>query len=76
MPVTKEQAEVEDNFHSSIYKNTDGSCQRWRRNGKTQFWKTRPEDFRVPIKYGLRRYSAIERHNAEQFHVSKDCPNN
>ena len=36
---------------------------RWwklRRNGKTQRWKTRPNDFRIPIKFGLKNYGAIE----------------
>lgn len=73
MAVTKHQAETEDSFHSSVYTNADGSCQRWRRNGKTQTWKTRPEDFRVPIKYGLRGFSAIEKSSADLFHVASEC---
>jgi hypothetical protein len=35
---------------------------RWwrvRRNGRTQTWKTRPGEFRIPIKAGLRVYAAI-----------------
>lgn len=30
-----------------------------RRNGRTQTWKTRPNDFRIPIKYGFRGTGAI-----------------
>ena len=50
------------------------TVERWRRNGETKTWKTRPGDFRLPIKYGLRRYSAITPSNVDQFHVAKDCP--
>ncbi len=35
---------------------------RWikaRRNGKTQTWKTRPSEFRIPLKYGFRGYAEI-----------------
>ena len=39
----------------------------WRRNGKTKLWKTRPDDFRVPIKYGLREYSYITPENVHLF---------
>ena len=35
-------------------RNRDGSPLRARVNGKVKTWKTRPEDFRVPMKYGLR----------------------
>jgi hypothetical protein len=31
----------------------------WRRNGATQIWKTRPGEFRVPVKYGLRNYGQL-----------------
>jgi hypothetical protein len=31
----------------------------WRRNGATQTWKTRPGEFRVPVKYGLRGYGQL-----------------
>ena len=35
-------------------RNADGSPQRWRVNGKVKLWKTRPDDYRVPLKYGLK----------------------
>lgn len=73
--ITKEQAMTENQFHSSLYKNSDGTCQRWRRNGATQTWKTRESDFRVPIKYGIGGYMAIDRLNAQLFHLPEDCPN-
>lgn len=46
----------------------------WRRNGETKTWKTRPGEFRVPIKYGLRGYSYIDNHNVGEFHAASDCP--
>ena len=45
----------------------------WRRNGATQTWKTRPEDFRMPVKHGLRDYSAVER-TWNNVHAPEDCP--
>lgn len=50
--ITKEQALTEDMFH-------DKDCRRWRRNGKTQTWKTRPDEFRVPVKFGLYAYDQL-----------------
>jgi len=41
-------------FEHTSLKNADGSPLRARRNGKTQFWKTRPSDFRIPAKHGLK----------------------
>lgn len=31
----------------------------WRRNGATQTWKTRPGEFRIPVKYGMRNYGYL-----------------
>jgi hypothetical protein len=33
-----------------------------RRNGRTQCWKTRPNEFRIPIKAGLYVYDALTHH--------------
>jgi hypothetical protein len=41
------------------YYNADGTPQTYRQNGKIQFWKTRPEDFRIPVKRGLYEYGEI-----------------
>lgn len=30
-----------------------------RRNGQTQTWKTRPSEFRIPVKAGLKAYGEI-----------------
>jgi len=47
---------------------------RVRVSGRCQTWKTRPEAFRLPVKFGLRTSLAIEPHNAHLFHLASDCP--
>ena len=37
----------------------NGNLWNVRRNGKTKLWKTRPDDFVVPIKYGFKSYGHI-----------------
>lgn len=44
-----------------------------RRNGKTQVWKTRPDEFRVPVKHGLYDYGEITQDNASDFHLAMEC---
>lgn len=34
--------------------NSDGTPARCRANGNLKLWKTRPEDFSLPVKYGLK----------------------
>jgi hypothetical protein len=46
----------------------------WRVNGACKVWKTRPEAFSLPIKYGFRGpYSYITEQNAAEFHAAEDC---
>lgn len=47
----------------------NGRFWRCRRNGKTQTWKTRPDDYRIPVKAGLKATGAIEPHTLHQFRV-------
>lgn len=76
--ITKEQATDSKNteFHSSVWHNKDGSCERWRRNGQTKTWKTMTERFILPVKYGLRSYNGITDINAGEFHLASECPQN
>lgn len=85
--VTKEQAIVTREFHyaprcelltivnenSHAHPKSRPTIERWRRNGQTQTWVTRPNDFKVPIKYGLRDYTYITQDNAHEFHRAEDC---
>ena len=48
--------------------------ERWRVSGMTKTWKTRPEAFEVPIKYGLRGHSYLAGYNAHLFHLATECP--
>jgi hypothetical protein len=50
----------------------------WRRNGRNQTWKTRPNEFRVPIKwgfgYGKGSYNYITENNLKWWHMRSECP--
>lgn len=52
--LTYEEALNAQHFESLIHKNRDGSRLRARRNGKTKTWKTRSEQFEIPLKHGLK----------------------
>jgi uncharacterized protein YdiU (UPF0061 family) len=70
--ITREQAlELKhgDVLEHVSLKNSDGTPQRWRVNGATRTWKTRPADFRVPIKRGLREYGILSPDTAHLFSV-------
>ena len=67
--ITKSQALTENHFEMIHRNNADGSPVRWRRNGATKIWKTRPDEFRIPVKYGLYQYGYIDQDNADQFQV-------
>lgn len=47
---------------------------RVRVSGQCQTWKTRPAEFRLPVKYGMWESGAITEANAADFHVAADCP--
>ena len=49
------------------------SVETWRSNGRAKSWKTRPEAFRLPIKYGLYGYGAIDERNAGEYHLASEC---
>lgn len=69
--VTKEEAMTANAFHENHVEG--GKVYRWRRNGKTQTWKTRPDEFKVPVKYGLYQYAYITDANAHMFHTEDSC---
>jgi hypothetical protein len=70
--ITKEQAISAPAFHEDH--EPGAKVYRWRRNGVTKVWKTRPDEFRVPVKYGIKSYHYITDLNAEGFHTEADCP--
>lgn len=69
--ITYEQALSADEFH--LAHRMKGKVHRWRRNGTTKTWKTRPGHFRIPVKYGLYQYGYITHDTASHFHVAGHC---
>lgn len=74
--ITKAEAMTAREFHEESIPCDGKRSNRWRRNGKTQTWKTRPDEFRVPVKFGLRGYGNITELNASDFHTAENCPYN
>lgn len=69
MLTRKQLTELEygDILYHSLYKNSDGSPQRWRVNGKVITRKTKPNKVTVPLKFGLYAYDKI--HRIHEFNV-------
>jgi len=78
--ITFDQAVNSKEFHFRECKITIGprggqkiSREIWRRNGMTQTWKTRPGEFRIPVKFGLNKCNQIWHYDADKFHAAEDC---
>ena len=67
--LTKENNEGVHCFYHKAAKNPDKSRLRARRNGKTKYWKTRPDNFKIPVKYGLYQYFYIDENNANEWTI-------
>lgn len=65
--ITRQNAETIQNFHHVSATNADKTPVRARRNGKTQTWKTRPTEFKIPVKYGLKACFYITNDNAHEW---------
>lgn len=90
--ITKQQAEALGNgtLHAEIHCEVVRQCirivgarggvtmkvARVRPSGKCKTWKTRPNEFRLPVKFGLYENGAITHENAGSFHLADDCPAN
>ena len=72
MGITRNDAMTCHEFHENH--EPAGKIYAWRANGACQIWKTRPEDFRLPVKYGIRSYDAITPATAHMFHRADQCP--
>lgn len=68
--VTKQIAITANTFTHITALKKDNSPLTVRRNGKTQLWKTRPNDFKVPVKYGLYEYFYITQDNCNEWNVN------
>jgi hypothetical protein len=58
-------------FEHKTIKNKNGSPLRCRVNGKTKTWKTRPDEFKIPVKYGMKCCFYITKENANDW--QKTC---
>lgn len=57
-------------LHHVILKNADKTPVRCRVNGKCQTWATRPTEFRLPVKHGLKSTFDITHENAAEWVVA------
>ena len=79
MPMTLEQAkrlQHRDILHHDVNKNVDGTCQRWRVNGKVKTWKRHPDRVQVPLKYGMWGYDYLTEGRLDCMHLESECPMN
>lgn len=68
--VTFESVESTREFWNRTARNSDGSPLRCRANGRVKTWKTRPNEFRLPVKYGLRECFYITEATAYQWTIA------
>lgn len=74
MPITLEQAKnlkYGDILYHVKNKNSDGTPQRWKVNGKVKTWKRSPERVRVPLKHGLYRYDYLDEHTLDLVNLEE-----
>lgn len=81
--MTRDEALRADVFHFGNCTRTTGPrggvrthTEEYKRAGANKTWKTRPEDFRVPVKHGMRGYGEVVPANVAQFHTPAQCPLN
>lgn len=67
---TKIEIQTAKSFAHKTLKNADGSAMRCRASGKCQTWKTRPNEFKLPVKYGLYNSFYITETNADDWNVA------
>ena len=54
-------------LHHTTFRNADGTPVRVRVNGACKTWKTRPTEFRLPVKHGLKDCLYITPENANNW---------
>jgi hypothetical protein len=57
-------------YHKTMT-NADGTPLRARVNGQTKLWKTRPEEFRVPMKHGMYDHFYLEANNSTEWSLTE-----
>ena len=73
--ITKEIAMTQprEMWHNT-YTNADGTPLRVRSNGKCKTWKTRPDEFSLPVKSGLYAHDYITPANAHEWSLPDRWP--
>ena len=59
-----------DEFNHVTEKKADGTPVQCRVNGKCKTWKTRKDDFRLPVKYGMYQCFYINKFNANEWQTN------
>jgi hypothetical protein len=72
MALTQDQILQAKTFHIDGAMHPKGYCYEFRRNGRTTTWKTRPNEYRIPYKYGMYEYGYIT--HSLPAHVPGECP--
>lgn len=49
---------------------------RVRVSGQCKTWVTRPDEFSIPVKFGLYESGYLTQDNADSFHFPEECPAN
>lgn len=65
--ITKDLALTTRNFEHVSEKNSDKTPLRCRAMGRCKTWKTRPAEFKLPVKYGLYQSFYITPANAAEW---------
>ena len=68
--ITKDQAMSNCYFKHVSLKDSRGNPIQCRASGKCKTWKTRPEEFKLPVKYGLYQSFYITPENAHEWNVA------
>jgi hypothetical protein len=73
--LSKYEAQTASEFHHVTETQSSGQqCARVRRNGRTRTWKTRPDEFVLPVKWGMRDQFSIHEIDADCWNVADKCP--
>lgn len=67
-----ESLHIGQTIYHTYNKNADGSPQRWRVNGKLKTWKTQPDRFQLPLKYGLKSGDYLTQDNMMDFRIMEE----
>lgn len=67
--VTKQEAMTCGEFFCITHRKRNGGIFRYRASGKCKTWKTRPDHFRLPVKYGIYQSCYITHENAHEWSV-------